>query len=145
MLGRVGVGRYAIRLGGGLLEDLHGKDVRQTDFLSLWTSADRPQMTTAMESALRRGQAMVVEADGRTAAGQSVDFEILLAPMISHTGQVDRFLGLYQPTNSLSRLLGQPLDRFAVRQIRPLAQIQGAPAPAFPQLRLAALGGRRIA
>ncbi len=145
ILGRAGPGKCQFRLSGGLLEDLHGRDLRQADFLSLWSDYDRAQLQLALESALRRGQAMVIEAEGETQEGQSADFEILMAPMISHTGEVDRFLGLYQPTSSLSRLLGRPLDALKVVMIRPVPDKVDDPVRAMAPIRLAALDGRRIA
>ncbi len=146
ILGRHAVGRYAFRLGGGLLEDLHGCDLRRADFLSLWANVDRPNLQAAMENALRRGQAIVVESKGLTAEGFSARLEILLAPMISNTGQVDRLLGLYQPVSPLQRLCGRPIAHLMVDQVLTLAQGPGSSqAHAFPRLRLAAVDGRQIA
>jgi hypothetical protein len=146
ILGRAAAGQYPFRLAGSLLEDLHGDGLRRSDFMRQWTERDRIGLQTAMEAALRRGQAMVVDAQGATAEGHNADFEILLAPMISHTGQADRFLGLYQPASPLQRLRGQPVRRMSVLQVRPLAHASGGEyASPFPALRLAAVGGRRIA
>ena len=146
ILGRPAPGRYAFRLGGGLLEDLHGCDLRRADFLTLWTDVDRSILRSAMENALRCGQAIVVESKGVTAEGFCARLEILLAPMISGSGQADRFLGLYQPVSPLQRLCGRPITRLMVDQVLILGQGAGtSQAHPFPQLRLAALDGRRIA
>lgn len=146
ILGRTAPGRFAFRLGGGLLEDLHGRDLRRADFISLWEGAQRLGLQSAMENALRRGQAIIVDTEGFTADGQSARLEILLAPMISNTGQVDRFLGLYQPVSPLQRLIGRPFERLSVRQMLTLAPGHvGLQTHALPQLRLAAVDGRRIA
>ena len=146
ILGRTAPGRFAFRLGGGLLEDLHGRDLRRSDFIPLWAGADRPGLQSAMENSLRRGQAIIVETEGVTDDGRNARLEILLAPMISNTGQVDRFLGLYQPVSPLQRLYGRPLERLSVHQVLTLAPSPvGAQVHVFPQLRLAAVDGRRIA
>lgn len=146
ILGRAAAGHYPLRLAGALLEDLHGGAIRHTDFARLWTERDRIGLQTAMEAALRRGQAMVVDAQGTTAEGHGADFEILLAPMISNSGQVDRFLGLYQPVSPLQRLRGLPVRQMLVLQLRPLTLAPGLESGrGFPALRLAAVDGRRIA
>jgi len=146
ILGRHAVGRYGFRLSGGLLEDLHGYDLRRAEFISQWTNVDRPNLQAAMESALRRGHAIVVESKGHTVEGFSARLEILLAPMISNTGQVDRFLGLYQPVSPLQRLCGRPIERLSVERVLSLTQSPDAvQAHPFPRLRLAAIDGRQIA
>jgi hypothetical protein len=146
ILGRRTAGRYPFRLGGGLLEDLHGQDLRQADFIGLWRAADRPKLQTAMEAGLRRGQAIMVDARGETEGGQAADFEILLAPMISASGQADRFLGLYQPMSPLQRLYGRALASLSAIRVHTISCAPGAERlQPFPQLRLAAVDGRRIA
>ena len=146
ILGRQAAGRYGFRLSGGLLEDLHGYDLRGAEFLSLWASVDRPNLQAAIESALRRGHAIVVESKGLTIEGFSARFEILLAPMISNTGQVDRLLGLYQPVSPLQRLCGRPVEHLSVERVLTLNHGPDAfQAHLFPRLRLAAIDGRQIA
>ena len=66
--------------------------------------------------------------------------------MISRAGRVDRFLGLYQPVSPLQRLCGRPVARLTVQRVLTLSQDDEASRPhLFPQLRLAAVDGRRIA
>jgi hypothetical protein len=146
ILGRPAAGRYPFRLAGGLLEDLHGYDLRSDEFMSLWEEADRFVLRAAMENALLRGQAIIVESKGVTAENFGARLEILLAPMISRAGRVDRFLGLYQPVSPLQRLCGRPVARLTVQRVLTLSQDDEASRPhLFPQLRLAAVDGRRIA
>ena len=146
ILGRSAPGRYGFRLVGGLLEDLHGGDLRPVDFLSLWRDADRFALRASIENALLRAQAIVVESKGVTAEGFSARLEVLLAPMVSRGGQADRFLGLYQPVSPLQRLCGRPIARLTVDRVLTLSPQDGFPrAHVLPQLRLAAVDGRRIA
>jgi hypothetical protein len=146
ILGRLAAGRYLYRLGGGLLEDLHGRDLRRAEFMPLWSAIDRLALQSAMEKALRHGQAIIVESEGHTADGNIARLEILLAPMISNTGEVDRFLGLYQPVSPLQRLYGRPIERLCIRQILTVSEgADGAPAQPSRMLRLASVDGRRIA
>jgi hypothetical protein len=143
ILGRQGVGHYAFRLAGRQVEDTHGRSLRRAEFSPLWSPFDRPQLHAALEGALSRGQALVIEAQGAAFDGRTAEFEILLAPMVSRTG-IDRFLGLYQPLSPLSRLDGEAVARLAIRTIRPLAAADGVET-AHPPLRLAAVDGRNIA
>jgi hypothetical protein len=145
MLGRSEAGRYLFRLGGGLIEDLHGRGLRRAEFAPLWATADRPRLHAAMEAALRRGLPLLVEAEGHTREGQTAQLEIVMAPLISNTGRVDRFLGLYQPISPLSRLGDRPLDHLCVKTMRAMGPTAGDDPQALPALRLAVLDGRRIA
>ena len=145
ILGRLSPGRFVFRLSGALLGDLHDRNLRQSEFGPLWATADRPQLGSAMESALRRGQALVIEAEGHTRSDKSAELEILLAPMTSTGEEVDRFLGLYQPTSALSRLRDEPIGRLSIKQILPVSQHADGQAQPLAPLRLAAVHGRRIA
>jgi hypothetical protein len=139
MLGRQGPGRCLFRLAGGLLADLHQRDLRQQDWLSLWDAGDRLRLATAAEVARRQGEPIVILADGRSSSGRKVSFEVLLAPLRGGEGQADRFIGLYQPTSPLAALVSEPLASLAVQRIA------SASAPVEPYLKLAVVDGRRIA
>ncbi len=146
ILGRPGAGHFGFRLVGGLLADLHGPGLQGADFLGLWMSPDRASLKSAMEGAARRGHPLIVHCKGRSLAGHTVEIEMLLAPLTGNTGQVDRFLGLYQPTSSLSRLMGAQVDQLADQRIG-LTGDSGMEAALVeaPRLRLAAMDGRLIA
>ncbi|HUO21654.1 MAG TPA: PAS domain-containing protein [Caulobacteraceae bacterium] len=145
ILGRLGAGRYRFRLSGGLVEALHGEhSLRDADFISLWREGDRIGLQTAMEAALRRGAALVVDAQGEAVNGQRADLEILLAPMSTSAGEVTRFLGLVQPVTSLWPLRDQPVGPLGVRLVRLAVEDEGA-ARTLPRLKLAAMNGRRLA
>ena len=47
ILGRTESGKYEFRLAGGLATDLHQRDLRGVDFLSLWATTDRPRVSAA--------------------------------------------------------------------------------------------------
>lgn len=139
ILGRQGPGRCLFRLSGGLLTDLHQRDLRQQDWLTLWDADDRLRLATSAEVARRNGEPIIVLAEGRTASGRKATFEIVLAPLRGGPGQPDRFIGLYQPTSPLTSLLSEPLVSLGVQRIA------SATAPVEPYLKLASVDGRRIA
>ena len=67
--------------------------------------------------------------------------EVQLAPLAGPDGEVDRYIGLYQPTAPLQRLNDEVVEPMLLHSIQ-WADPAVANAPA---LRLATLDGRRIA
>lgn len=141
MAGRVCSGVYPLRLVGGFVRDLHGRDVRLQNALSLFTLADRMGLQVALEMGRRRPEPIVVTVDARGAEGAPVPMEILFAPLSGGESGPDRFLGLYQPLSFVSQLRGQPVGEFRIKSLRST----GPANEAGPRIRLAALDGRRIA
>ena len=142
MLGRRAPGQYHFRLAGGFIADLHGRDLREEDFSRIWAWEDRTQLQTALESARRQLDPLVIEAEATTDSGASMRLEVMLTPLAGPTGAVDRVMGFYQPTSHVAALCGQPIASIKLNLIR-TARSDG-PA-AMPRLRLAAVDGRRIA
>jgi hypothetical protein len=139
ILGREGLEAEPFRLAGGLLADLHARDLRGVSFWSLWMPADRAQAREALTEARRTGATAVLDAVAWTAEGDEARIEIVLAPLTGPEGRLDRVLGLYQPTTSLRRLMGRPIEALTLTGVR----LAGA-APRRPHLRLVALEGRRL-
>src|SRR5690606_26770432 len=126
-------GDSSFRLAGGLLADLHARDLRGVSFLSLWPYPDRTLVAEALEAARRTGAPAVLEASGWTGDGSELQLEIVLAPLIGAGGDMDRVFGLYQPTSSVRRLMGQAIQEMTLRELKPTA---AAPPPPRPRLRL---------
>lgn len=141
VVGRERSGVYPFRLVGALLEDLHRGPLPGFDFTELWAMADRPRLQSAIETALNRGDALLVQAQGRTLSGQQALLEILMSPLSGSRGQVDRLLGFYQPVSPLFRLQNQPIERLSLVEAAFAGSGDAVPEP----LRLAAIGGRLIA
>lgn len=140
IVGRSAQGTFPFRLAGGFVADLHRADLRGRCLLDLWRPSDRWQLKSALEFARRRPEPMVVHADILADGVPSVSMEVLLAPLIGQSGEVDRFIGLYQPTAPVSRLQGRPATTLAIGGIA-----RSDSGEAAPSLRLAAVDGRRIA
>lgn len=138
MLGRAETGALPFRLVGGFVAELHGRDLRGINALTLWSPRDQLQLRSVLDQARRRPQPIVVTAEARTAEGASVAMEVLFAPLSSRTGQADRFIGLYQPLGLIQNLDGQPVQQMVIQAI------EGAEVET-PALRLAALDGRVVA
>jgi hypothetical protein len=140
VLGREG-GKLPFRLAGGFVSDLHARDLRGQDALSLWALAHRLELKSALDVARKRRTPVVVTADIRAHGVPSVGMEVLFAPLQGANGETDRFLGLYQPIAMMARLMGRPAYELGLREIKPL----GEGNQDMPRLRLATLDGRRIA
>lgn len=140
MLGRSSSGIYPIRLAGGFVADLHGRDLRGHNGLSLFRLRDRSELHSALEASRRRPEPLVAAVEVFT-DGPSLPMEVLFAPLIGDDAQSDRYLGLYQPLSPVSRLMGRTARDIAIQSIHGAWSADEE----LPRLRLATLDGRRIA
>ena len=140
MLGREAPGQYQFRLVGGFVGELHGRDLRETEFMRLWRGEDRTQLQMAIEAIRRRGEPLVVECEAHTHMDPAMRMQITLAPLIGPSGQPDRFIGLYQPTSPVAELRDHVVLSLSVNTMC----TPGAVAT-LPRLRLAAAHGRQTA
>lgn len=140
ILGRAFTGVYPVRLAGGFVNDLHGRDLRRANGLSLWAERDRSRLQSALEEIRRRPDPLIAAADAIYDHGR-LGIEILFAPLVGPDGDVDRFLGLYQPLGMTARLQGEAVTALALRSLTRA----GAANEEIPRLRLATLHGRSVA
>ena len=139
MLGTTTDGREAFRLAGGLLADLHGRDLAGAEFASLWAPAARLNVTRALTHARRACTPVLLTADASAPLGPAVAVEFVLCPVTGPGGRPDRTFGLYQPLAPLAALLGRVVASHALMAVEPLDE---RPSPA---LKLITLDGRRVA
>jgi len=137
MLGRRGIGDYAFRLAGGFVTELHGRDLRQADFIHFWLPMARLSVQSALEQARHAVEPVQITANVM-AGGHNLPLEMVLLPLSSRSGVVDRFLGLYQPLSAVNRLRGQTVERLALIGFGHGENLEG------PRIRLAAVGGERV-
>ncbi len=141
MLGREPDGEEVFRLCGGLMADLHGRDLRASSFYSLWDKIDRPQIAAAMARARSGAAPSIITVDAFNERGESVSVEMCLAPLTGPSGEADRTLGLYQPISTVARLTGAPVKSLVIRHVVSAPD----PEPALPRLRLVVDNTRRVA
>jgi hypothetical protein len=137
ILGRHSAGLYGFRLSGGLLRDLHGRDLRGADFTALWTDEARIALRPALEDARLHAEPLRLKARA-VAEGYSADLEITLMPLSNDAGAIDRMLGLYQPVTPLARLRGRVVEKLV------LLTADAEPKAERGFVRLAAVGGQRV-
>lgn len=150
ILGREKAGAEVFRLAGGLVNDLHGRDMKGVNFLQLWTAGEREKIDLALSQARLLRAPLVIVTEALAASGSSISVEITLAPMTGPTGLADRIIGLYQPTSLTSRLMGEPVAAFRLRDVAIVGSAERPPVQQMVQrrgahLRLAAVNGRIVA
>ena len=124
-----------VRLAGGWIEGFHGEPLKGQSLLSLWRTASRPLVSTALTQTVREGRPVVIVALAGSVAAQ---IEVTLLPLRGPSGHADRVLGLYAPAATLTLATDEP------RLLTARVSIGVGDAARAP-LSLAAVGGRRIA
>jgi hypothetical protein len=151
ILGRERAGAEVFRLAGGLVNDLHGRELKGVNFLQLWAAGEREKIELTLGQARLLRSPLVITAEAIAASGQSISVEITLAPMVGPTGLADRIMGLYQPTSLTARLAGEPVAQLRLVDLAivgPAERPSAMPHPAQRRgahLRLAAVNGRIVA
>lgn len=139
ILGRE-AGGWRFRLAGGFLHDLHGRELRGSTFVELWTGLGRAGVLRALERTVAEAEPVVLHARAEADARRWLGLEVTLAPLTGPTEAPDRIIGLHQPTSLTTRLEGEvaPL-------LRLLAIGEAADAEPAPGLRLVVDNTRRVA
>ncbi|MEE2527252.1 PAS domain-containing protein [Hyphobacterium sp. HN65] len=117
MLQRHDPSHHVFRLAGTRLCDLHNRELRDQNFLSLWRGYDRAQMKLLLESVLANRAPAHAYATAETLNGDKIEVEMVFTPLASRAGQVDRILGLYQPLQSPDRFRKKPVIRHDLTRI----------------------------
>lgn len=127
LLGTENMGIEEVRLAGGLVADLHGRDLRGADFFDLWRRQDRPRLRTALAMARAATKPVILNASGINVNGISIALEVTLAPLIGASGVADRTIGLYQPLTPVSSLMGRPVSQLGIDAV----ELAGEPMAAL--------------
>lgn len=141
ILGREAPGRYRYRLSGGFVANLHGRELKGEQGLPLWTRTDRPRVQAALELCRQAADPIVINAQVTGPQLEPFSMEVLMAPLANPEGDVDRYLGLYQPTGMVPRLEEGVHRELAVATVLSTA----SESELEPHLRLAVINGRQIA
>jgi hypothetical protein len=133
-------GEEVVRLSGGLIADLYGRDLRGSVLGALWPKHERPLIADALKRARHAAAPVVLTVDAEAPNGESIGVELCLAPLTGPDGAADRTLGLFQPISMTARLMGQRIRTLTLRGA--VVAVEAAPAPT---LKLVALNGQRVA
>ena len=143
---------YRFRLSGGFLVALHGYELKETSFTSLFRPPFARTVEAALQMALRRQQPLIMTisapwqptrpAEDGLFQNETVSVEICLCPILNRDGEVDRFVGIYQTLSPMPRNPHGTIGRYTLMSSRlyePQSHVRAA------HLRLVAVEGRRIA
>jgi len=148
--------RHRFRLSGGLVNALHGRNLKDAAFLDRFPAAPADTVAASIGLACRRAQPLVITAsalwrpaltpipaeDGNLFRDEVIDLEICLCPLGNHEGKLDRLVGLYQPLSRLPRPLNGRLSLYRLTGARLHDACGGI---RMPHLQLITLEGKRIA
>lgn len=127
-----GVGRF--RLAGMHLSDLMGMDVRGMPLSAMLVPESRAQLSEALEAVFTAPQSVRLSLQGDAGVGRrALQAELLLCPLKSDLGDLNRALGCLQSRGPI----GRPPRRFRVTEIRTTPLLADAPfrAPGFAEAR----------
>ncbi|MGA9658780.1 MAG: PAS domain-containing protein, partial [Asticcacaulis sp.] len=154
---------HSFRVAGDYLYGLHGIELKNKAFTTLFHSRFTDTVLTALVLARRREQALILTVsapwivqnqnmtpdEAYLFQNETLRFEICLCPVTNAYGKVDRMVGIYQNLNALSQNAPGKLGRYkleATRLYEP-ERMDNAPAVVVrpTRLQLVAVEGRRIA
>ena len=92
-----GFGAYHFRLAGTRICALFCRELKGTDFLSLWPAAERHEMQTRLRTAVRETAGFVAGVTGRNGMKVSTDLELLILPLSHPARDQARLLGVLAP------------------------------------------------
>ncbi len=119
-----------IRLAGTRICALFGRELRGSDLRRLWAGEVAGDPWRLVEIVVEETAGLVVGLEGRTAAGDAIDLELVLLPL-RHRGRTqDRIIGALSPGLSPVWLGLRPLVGLETRSLRVLT----APGLATPGL-----------
>lgn len=85
LLDRLGSESYSFRLAGTKICDIFGEELRDQNFLNLWSDNDRGSFTSLLDTLTEQGAAIVCGLKGtpteKTAANKPVNFELIALPL----------------------------------------------------------------
>ncbi|WP_421791213.1 PAS domain-containing protein [Hyphobacterium sp.] len=133
MLQRHDASHHVFRLAGTKLCELHQRELRDQNFLSFWRGYDREQVRLLLESVLANAAPGGAHLTAHSLNGDKLEVELVVTPIASASGKVDRLLGLYQPLQKPDRFAQRPIVRHDLIRLhlpKNLSWVQ-PPAPVF--------------
>lgn len=107
------------RIAGDELTTILGRNLIGTDFLGLWTGADRSLVSALIESVTYEDRPGILRGFGETSLGHRVELEISIAPLKDKAIGRNRMLCLYQTLGGEAMLHNRSIWTHRVRSISP--------------------------
>lgn len=103
-------GGFPFRLAGTRICEQFGRELRGTDFLSL-VGSDYRAIASALAVVTRAGAALQLEIEAETDDSRTVQFEVLILPLLHPANEVTRYLGTASAVDPEPWLGTIPLER----------------------------------
>jgi hypothetical protein len=84
---------YVFRLAGTRVCEQFGREFRNTDMLGLWTPDDQEVVIRMLDSCTRDGAVGVVTFEATATPRRTINFEMVLLPLIHNGSEITRVLG----------------------------------------------------
>lgn len=123
------------RIAGESLPAILGQDLIGTNFLDLWTGADRQLASALLSSIIQENRPGVMRLCGISKQGRRLDVEISLAPLEQRINGGPRFLCLYQTLGGEAMLKNQPIVSHKIKSLYPPEE-ESQPTRKTPHLKL---------
>lgn len=123
-------GIYRFRLAGTRLCALFCRELKGSDFVSLWAETERPVMQKRLAATAADSASFVAGINGQVAGGPVAELELLLLPLRHRDRQQTRIIGVLGPLVSPYWLGSKPVDSLTcgtVRHLGPGARLATAP------------------
>lgn len=111
VLENLGEGNIRFRVAGANLRDLFGLDPRGMSALSVFTEDQKPRFRALVEAALERPCLGLASCIAANPIGEETQLELLLAPLRSDFGEMNRVLGAFH-------VVGAPPAEQSLRRCR---------------------------
>lgn len=118
ILQRQSDGTIRFRLAGTRICTLFGGELRDQPFSALWQEAEMAEIDRVAGRVMAECTPLLLSAICRTAAGETLDLELLLAPLASADGKNDRLLGALSPLTCPPWLHMQPITALVTTGLR---------------------------
>ena len=118
ILEAAGRDHFLIRLAGTRVCSVYGREVKNTDFLDLWSDEDRQAVATLATAVSTDAAGAVITADLHTTRQQSVNCEVLLLPLRHGGSGYDRILGSCAALSRPYWLGSDPVVRQRIASLR---------------------------
>jgi len=89
--------RLVFRLAGTAVCSLFGRELRESGIETLWQPQKIGIASALLKRAYINGVPVALTLNGESQSGRSVELEMLLLPLASQPGLIDRFLGSVNP------------------------------------------------
>lgn len=118
LLARQSHHRYPFRIAGTALCSYFGRELRDSDFLGLWSPGEREGLESLLLSVTEDCAGAVLGIRGLTADDRPVDLEVLLLPLRVNSEHCTQVVGSIAPFKREFWLGHKPITRQSIRSLR---------------------------